>query len=52
MNSLDKLEEQLSVAVQALERIRDSDPGPAYYIAKAALEEVVELEEAYAAPQG
>lgn len=33
-------EEKLKIAVDALERIAASDPGPAYYIAKAALKEI------------
>lgn len=33
-------EEKLAVAVAALERIAESDPGPAYYVAKATLKEI------------
>lgn len=33
-------EEKLQVCVDALKHIYESDPGPAYYIAKQALEEV------------
>lgn len=33
-----RLRAALAEALEALERIRESDPGPAYYIAKAALE--------------
>lgn len=33
-------EEKLAVAVKALEAIVESDPGPAYYIAKEALKEI------------
>lgn len=32
--------EKLAIAIEALKRIRESDPGPAYYIAKDALEEI------------
>ena len=35
-------EEKLAIAVEALERIKTSDPGPAYYIAKGALDEIKE----------
>ncbi len=33
-------EEKLKVAIEALERIVANDPGPAYYIAQAALKEI------------
>lgn len=36
----DKTREALEVAMNALARIAESDPGPSYYIAKSALSEV------------
>lgn len=46
MNMSDWSEEQLRaalmVALEALERIRASDPGPAHHIAKSALAEIQE----------
>ncbi len=39
------LEERLSIAIAALEKIKESDPGPAYHIAKAALEDIENLNE-------
>lgn len=42
--SNDDLREGLKIAVDALERIQNSDSGPAYYIAKKALEELLQLE--------
>jgi hypothetical protein len=32
--------EKLEIALAALRQIVESDPGPAYYIAKAAIEEI------------
>jgi hypothetical protein len=34
------VQEKLGLAIAALERIAESDPGPAYYIARAALEAI------------
>ncbi len=39
----EQLRTALDVAISALERIKDGDSGPAYHIAKAALEEIKDV---------
>lgn len=38
------LAEKLAIAMEALIRIKHSDPGPAYYVAKGALEAIEQFD--------